>query len=102
MTESSGTVAQAPPRWVWILAFTVSIAALGALLLLDEPHSPASPSLVGWLVFVLFAVPAYVLLTFAAEAALDILLGSRRWLVRAIPLLLILGFYVLWFWRVFR
>ena len=102
MTERSETVAPALPKWLWVLAFTVSVAALAALLLLDEPHSPGSPSLVGWLFFVLFAVPAYLLLTFVAEATLDILLGSRRWLVRAIPLLLVLAFYVIWFWRVFR
>jgi hypothetical protein len=102
MTESSESVAQAPPRWVWILAFAVAVASMGTLLLLDEPHAQASPSLVGWLLFVLFAVPAYLLLTLAGEAALGILLGSRRWLVRAIPLVLILAFYVLWYWRVFR
>jgi|RhiMetdeSRZDD1v2_1073273.scaffolds.fasta_scaffold141828_2 hypothetical protein len=48
MASGSQSAAARVPRWVIVVAFLVSVCAFGALLLLDEPGAPASPSLTGW------------------------------------------------------
>jgi hypothetical protein len=100
MASGSQSAASRVPRWVIVVAFLVSVCAFGALLLLDEPRAPASPSLTGWVLFLLVAVPGYLLLNLLAEAALEGLVASHRWVGLFLAVALLVVFYVLWFWRV--
>ena len=68
MASGSQSAAARVPRWVIVVAFLVSVCAFGALLLLlDEPRAPASPSLTGWVLFLLVAVPGYLCLTYSRK-----------------------------------
>jgi hypothetical protein len=102
MASSSQTVPSRLPRWVIVMALLLSVCALAALLVLDEPRAPASPSLVGWVLFVLVAVPGYLLLTLVAELVLEGLATTHRWVGPLLAVAVLVVFYILWFSRAFR
>lgn len=76
------------PRWAIYGSFVLSVIGLAALAAIETSKVKYS----GWISFVLVAL-LYILVQIVTEGILSIYLESKRWLVKIIPVLLIMSFY---------
>jgi hypothetical protein len=85
--------------WLGIGAGVFAVAALIGILALEHlafgPSAPA-PGQESWLFWVV-AIPAYFLLQFFAEAVLEGFSGAGSKVVKAVPVLVLVCFYVAYF-----
>ena len=71
------------------------IALVGVLAFERGVFGPRAPAAT-WLMY-LVAIPCYFLLQFFAETVLGAFWGASSLLAKAVPVLLLVGFYVAWF-----
>jgi hypothetical protein len=69
-----------------------AIIAMGLMFIFDHQLKARG----AWVPYVM-AAPIYLLLQMFAEGALEGLWSGRRWVSRGIIMLLVVGYYVLWF-----
>jgi hypothetical protein len=69
-----------------------AIIAMSLMFLLDHQLKARG----AWVPYVM-AAPLYLLLQLFAEGVLEGLWSGRRWVSRAFTILLVVGYYVLWF-----
>jgi len=77
-------------------AALMAVCALAGVLALERgvfgPHAPAA----SW-AFYFAAVPCYFLLQFFAETVLGVFWGASSLVTKAVPILVLVGFYTAWF-----
>jgi len=77
-------------------AALLAAAALASVLALERgAFGPGAPAR-SWLLYVA-AVPCYFLLQFFAESVLQGFWGASSLVAKAVPILLLVGFYAAWF-----
>ena len=75
-----------------VAAGLLAIAVMTLIFIFDSQLKAKS----AWLPY-LFAAPIYVLFQVFAEGVLEGFWSSKRWLVKAFPVVAIITYYLLWF-----
>lgn len=85
------------PWWLVGLLLVVTVVAAGSLFWLEDAMSFPPRTAGGWILLVVAVAPLYLLLEALAESAAEGLRSDRRFLVRAIPIAIVVFLYVLWY-----
>jgi uncharacterized protein (DUF983 family) len=82
-----------------VVLLLVGVFALGCLLWLELRLAVTAPawSSAGAMAALLLVAPAYFFLEFVAENALSVYFASNLWLVRLVPMAILISFYAVWF-----